>query len=699
MTLSRYLVGLVSMVAIIGPLLFASRTLRKRFLLDWLGVPAALAQIVMVLAMLLVTAQLLGAVGAFHILNLTLASACWGIISWLLFRSSMPAIPKSSALPKGASRAERLEILVTIGAISLVSGAWIPFVGSSLGRGMPNVDTLWYHMPFAARFAQQGWVTKLHFTDFQPLHTFFPANSELLHAIGIIVFRNDVLSPLINLGFFSLTLIAAWCIGSTYSAGPSTTVSALLLLSSPTVLATQPGDATNDIVGVSLLLSAIAFLVAARGKQGTLTLAGIAAGLALGTKVSLGIPIAALTLGIIVITPRTARKFAALTWSLYLLAGAGIWYIRNTVRTGNPVPWLHLGIGSFSLHSIDLPYSTPFMTSIAHYATDAKVWWTWFRPYLNDAFGPGWMVLLLTATLGMTLSAATGRTSLERMLGMVGLVSAVGYLLTPTTAGGPEGSPTFFPFQIRHSLPGLMIGAVLFPTLPLWTSRHRRWLFVGLMMLLLVTLAAPTLGVGIHDRLAILISVGVAAAFLTHTLRRHITLPRSFSALMLAALLATSANAGWRIQRDYLQHRYRNWSSGLGNAYEWARSIKNSRVAIVGLQVQYPLYGLDLSNWVQYVGRQGPQGAFSPINNCLEWRKALNAGKYEYVVTAPLVYPLAPSVNEPSEASWTRTDPAAVEILRDGPSSVFHLKRKLDPTGCTSPSIQPGAIQGHASFS
>ena len=78
----------------------------------------------------------------------------------------------------------------------------------------------------------------------------------------------------------------------------------------------------------------------------------------------------------------------------------------------------------------------------------------------------------------------------------------------------------------------------------------------------------------------------------------------------------------------------------------------DSRIAVVGGRPgfkQYVFYGNDLSNHVQYVARHGPHGAYLPIaseaaqkgqdpravQQCEEWRRALNDGDYRYLIVGP----------------------------------------------------------------
>jgi hypothetical protein len=83
----------------------------------------------------------------------------------------------------------------------------------ALRFGMIGIDTLWYHLPVAARFVQQGSIAHLHYLDSDPVTVFYPASSELLHAVGMVVMGSDVLSTVMNLGWLALALLAAWCLG------------------------------------------------------------------------------------------------------------------------------------------------------------------------------------------------------------------------------------------------------------------------------------------------------------------------------------------------------------------------------------------------------------------------------------------------------------------------------------------------------
>src|SRR5581483_7172730 len=105
----------------------------------------------------------------------------------------------------------------------------------------------------------------------------------------------------------------------------------------------------------------------------------------------------------------------------------------------------------------------------------------------------------------------------------------------------------------------------------------------------------------------------------------------------------------------------------------------------------YPLFGLEDSNQVQYVGHRGAHGSFSAIRSCAAWRRALSAAKYRYVVTTPGRDPWRPRVLEPSpDGAWTATDSAARRVFSSRALgqeiAVYELTGSLDPATCPASS-------------
>jgi len=131
---------------------------------------------------------------------------------------------------------------------------------------------------------------------------------------------------------------------------------------------------------------------------------------------------------------------------------------------------------------------------------------------------------------------------------------------------------------------------------------------------------------------------------------------------------------GFIVARRYLDNRYTG-----DPVWVWARTVHVQRIALEGNQLQYPLYGYDLSNYVQYVGMAGPHGEYHYVTDCAQWRAALRDGAYTYAV---LDADHDGYVEHP-ETQWTRGLSGAVEILHAGTVTVFRLDRTSSVTSPT----------------
>jgi hypothetical protein len=116
---------------------------------------------------------------------------------------------------------------------------------------------------------------------------------------------------------------------------------------------------------------------------------------------------------------------------------------------------------------------------------------------------------------------------------------------------------------------------------------------------------------------------------------------------------------GLGVEHDrYLADRYHALTP-FPQTYVWTQQLHHERIATIGFLAnsQYPFYGRDLTNYVQYVGVQTNGGGYRPPVNCTEWVQQLRRGRYTYVVTASPVNPKSPDVRP-----WTEGQPGA-ELL------------------------------------
>jgi hypothetical protein len=693
LSLGAYLVGVLELAAIAVLLGFGAIRARARLLPGWSGAPARLAEVVVALALLVWAMEALGAIGLLAEAPLLLLCATLGIGVALLASRRPPAAARLRIPPSRVAG----PIATAIAGLVVVAlfAEWSGRAYSTLLHGMYGFDSLWYHMPFAARFAQEGSITALHLTSPALLTWFYPANAELFHTLGSELTGRDILSPLLNLGWLGATLLAAWCLGRPWGVGPASVAGAGVVLGAG-VFADQAGEARNDVAATFFLLAAAALLANAMGSRGdrrldvgaaALAVAGIAAGLALGTKLNLVAPVAALTAGVIVAAPAGRRLAASATWIAAVVAAGGFWFVRNLVHVGNPVPWLS------SLGPISLPGPEDYLQgtrdphALIGYATDTGVWSDWLFPALDERFGALWPAVLALGLLGAVLALARGRSVVERILGWTALAAAATYPFTPLSASGPDGMPVGFASNLRYLAPVLALALALLPITVAHLRERWRWTALGALLVVgaIAAIGSDELVPIASGRAAAVGGVAVAALIGAAWLAQARRPPRAAVGGAVAALVVAAAGLGYHAQRVYLDGRYATAAGGNPEdaAFIWAREVSDARIATV-IARQYPLYGADLSNHVDFVGRRGDEGSFAPVRSCEEWSRMLNEGDYDFVVTGfrEPTEELGTRPEQPREALWTRGDPAVEEIVRDEDVTVFRIDASLEPRRC-----------------
>jgi hypothetical protein len=728
----RYLVGAVELLWLVGFAWLGAARVRRRLLPEVTGEAGFLASAVVTLALLIWVAELLGTVSAFKPIPYLLAMAVVGTVLRFFVPPAggtpMGAPRRAQAKPStvgeigvtgpaaGAPRPFRPSLLATVISLLIAGiaiGHFVSGVELRLGTGMTGFDSTWYHGPFAAGFFQTGNTIDLHFIAPQFLAWFYPANGEVVHAIGMLAFSRDLMSPLLNLGWLIGCLLACWCIGRPFRVAPWSLALGAIALSVP-ALADQAGEARNDIVGIFFLLAAIAIALNAAADRegqavagggapagsggegpstGSLLCVGLAIGLAAGTKLNFLLPAAVVVLGLTVLAPKGARWRALLCSGGMALAGGGYWYLRNLIHTGNPLPWIH-HLGPIDLPSPEQALGGREAHSVFSYLTDGSVWSDWFLPGLHGGLWIVWPALGAAALAGLLLAlvpwargswaekrsmsalfgpSTAGAGALRGVLalaGLVGLAAAVSWLVSPTSASGPEGMPHGFESGLRYLTPALILGLALLPTVPLLRSWAARLASLG-----------PALGERpVPPGSASL--QGANSAPGNERSHEEDRLPRRWMAAIVAGAVLVAVVVGYPVQRHYLRDRYRDPSfttPGLDAAFAWARNVDNARIATTSTR-QYPLFGTDLSNRVAYLGVERPHGGFEEAPNCRVFRRLVNEGDYDYVVaTRDRIEPGKPAF--PPQVKWIE-GPEAKVVLKKKPTVVFQITGTLDPNSC-----------------
>jgi hypothetical protein len=592
-------------------------------------------------------------------------------------------------------------ILVSVAGLVVVLLQWTGPSLRSFGHGITGADSIAYHLPHAASYAQTGQIRAIRYTDYAYLNGLYPATSELFHALGIVLIGNDVLSPGINLIWLALTLLAAWCLGSVRGLGSSSMLAAALVIATPMMFDSNAGTADNDLLGVFFVMAALALWMRTadmpttdpRAYRGGSIIAAVVAGLALSVKPNLLGPVGALTLAAIALAPSGRRRSATGWWIGGLVLAGGYWYARNLIALGNPLPWFSFGV-------LPTPNPPPLQHgnnySLADYATYPRILRHWLIPALSVNLGPWWPALIAAAIVGPLVCLFSKRDRVILAAALIALASLIAYPLTPLTACGPWGHPYCLKLNIRYGAPALTLALAVTPLALLFRSQLGRLVAAaGLTTLFVATVAlrrqwTPDYNLGgAHAAVVLILVVAVIVVLRPWSLiplRRPLV--RATAAALALSLAVSGVAVGYLGTQDYLRRRYTDRYGPLAvyKVWRWARGLHHAQIALVGNFggfFGYPLWGLDDSNRVVYMGQPGPHGSFRPITSCRAWRTAVNRGHYQYLVTtANRIFFTTQLVHSP-EVDWTRTDPAARLVLSPNRAiQVFRLTGPLHPDRC-----------------
>jgi hypothetical protein len=711
-----YIGGCLAVIGIVAALGLGGYWLRRWIVPEFSGALARLADATIAAALLVISLEILGTLSILRLGWIVLLCIAIGLGTALLGWRRAPSGSREVPAP----RVGTIALFIALGVASFTVAEWTFPSQLSLDLGMFGGDTTWYHMPFAATIAQEHSTVHLHFTDPLRLATwFYPQSTELIHAAGIVLFKSDWLSPLINLFWLAIALLAAWCVGRPYKVGPATLVAGAIVLDAGVMIETQPGEGRNDIMGLAFLIAFAAFLINGHQRRapvqevvqdaperdaplldkGPLVMAGIAAGLAGSVKYTFLIPVAAITVGVILFSGRGRRWTTAWVMAVPMLVVGGYWYLRAAIKTGgNPIPITKFG--PLKLPTPDqMPLDPRPRFAVAHYLTEPTIYRKWFFPQLDNAFGPLWPLILIIAVAAAIFIVVRSRNRILQVIAAAALATAFVYVFTPLTAAGQDGSPTGFFTNTRYLVPGLVLALALLPIArPLRAPDRRAWqtlLFLTAVYAITV-LTTPRWYPGyiVGTVFLTLALVWVPAGLGLGRVRGQVS--RGLVAAVGAVVLLVAVGVGRAQEVQYADHHYTKSTLFLGEggpqkAYDFARRQHDKRIGIVGSSEiifgQYGFYGADLSNRVQYIGVPGPNGAYRLATTCPQFRRRINAGDYDYLILSQYTQDTPDVEYSYPIYAWVKSDPALQLVVAEpdivpGPDYVFKVNGKLDPAGC-----------------
>lgn len=715
-SLASYIAGTLQIAAVVGATWYGSWWLRRWIVPEFSGALARLAELTIGFALITISLELVGSVGLLKPAWITASCILIALIGAGLAWKFAPRDIKQIEAPAVSKWA----FLVAVGVASWVVAEWSFPTQLSLDQGMFGGDTTWYHMPAAARFIQDASIIHLHFTDALRLAVwFYPQNSELMHGALMGLMDSDWLSPVFNMLPLGIGLLACWCVGRPYAVAPATLVAGAILLSGGVMIETQPGEGRNDIVCFAFLVAFIAFLINGHQRhapkagavdekpdpdaplldKGPLILAGIAAGLAISMKVSMLAPVGVILIGMILISGRKRWLTTTLCLGIPMLLVGGYWYVRAMIYTGgNPVP--AIGWGPLHLPQPDqMPLDPRPRFSVAHYLGEPSMYRWWFFPRLDDAFGVLFPLILTMLAAASTWLVVKSRNKIVRVISAAAIITAVVYVFTPLTAAGQEFQPRGFFTNTRYLLPGLLLAAMMLPLIRQLREpeeRARKVLIFLTGIFVITVLTSPKWYPSyIFGTIFLTLAIVWAPVGLSW-LKDHTTVPRYVIVGCVAAIAIIAAIWGRGEQVGYAEKHYTRTTlflqeGGPQDSFAFAHAMKNKRLAVAGSGQmffgQYGFYGLDRSNYVQYIGEEGDIGTYRLITRCRPFIEKVNEGDYDYIFVSEYTQDAPEADYRYPVRAWIDGDPAAELVIAEEditpqPAFVYRLNGRLDPDRC-----------------
>lgn len=714
LTATGYLFGIGRLTAIWLPAFAGARAWRRLIVPDWSGALATLADLIGALSGVIVLSELLGSVGQFRRGPMIGAAVALGLsaVWWCARTTSRPTGRVET--PAAAASVPRpvTEVIVASASTALVAAQWSTWVSRGLSAGIGNSggpgngDTLWYHMPFAAAFVQSGWTSRLQFLNGEALVTYYPANTSVLHAVGILTMGSDVLSLFINVALVPIALLAGWCIGERGGFGPASLAGVAVALTIPVVVVSEAATAKDDLLGIVGLLACLAFVVHSgrNAHRATAVYSGLAAGLAIGAKLTFVAPIIAFAACLAVVTPSGSRRPTMTRWAVAASCTGGYWYLRNLFTVGNPLPGLSVGFGHLHLPRPPTPSMDDFGTNLARNLSNGRIWHESLLPGLRTGFGFAWPVIVVIVAAALTLGTVRlhGR---ELVAPVVGLAAFAAFVVTPGTVWAPQlitnpgvrfVTANLFAFNLRYLLPAVAIGLVILPLVA------RRWRYGPLTATAALGVALAAIQLSPQSRqswsphqVPVAFTVGVITALVMVWLTSNRPAPRPRPRLrgpvVVCSVALIAVAVGWPVQRIYARHRYATLDLA-----RWADSLHGARIGYSGFVFSYPLYGAHLQNHVEMIGEHGPDGAWHPVPTCQAWRQAVRQAHVQYIVVPngpPAVglgidlsrwrvgLPGGEPPDTPPESRWMRTDPGTHVVFRSSEGAIVYTVSGPPTTG------------------
>ncbi|MDQ2648677.1 MAG: phospholipid carrier-dependent glycosyltransferase [Actinomycetota bacterium] len=497
--------------------------------------------------------------------------------------------------------------------------AWLAVTAFVQRNGaLSGFDAASAYMPTAARWIQEGSIWG--FGDWVPGFFFgtSPGNGSTVVLAWMLPWENDFLARYAIFPFLPMVVLATYCLAREARARPSlAALLALAVTAVPVVVEPAARDALLDPVLYATFAAGLTFLLRHHrtGDPADLAVGGVALGIAFGTKLY-GFTAVPLMVGLWVVARlvasrpvQTVLRQAAAVVGLVAAFG-GVWVLRNTIETGNPL--YPVAVGPLGLDAPPDPYRELLGSSLLDYVDQPDVW----KDELVHQFrvAAGAVLLLLGAAVVAAVVLAVRRRT-DRGTGLVGLagvaVLGLSYMATPYSAVGLPGDPFIAAANVRYGVPALLCAVGLAGWV---TSRlPSRAVLVVEVAALLAFVDALQVGTVLTGRqlvvvLVVAVPLALAAVMAGGWLDRVTALPIAVRAGAVALLAVLAVVGIGRYEDHYNSSRF----AGLDPALDWLeqQTEDGATIGIAGAWTDqgvapiYPAFGDRLQNDVTFIGRR-----------------------------------------------------------------------------------------------
>jgi hypothetical protein len=646
MPLGEYLLGWLFYLPTVGAASGAAYLLLRRRLGYLSGLARMLAFVTLATAAVIASDLLPAALGILT-RGTALAAAIIMLVTVRAVTGKAHAVAvDTDPAPPPSSRASLVIAVITVGAATVFAAARLYDLSS---QPLMDIDMLNFHLPGIARVMQTGSVWRVD--QFLPgiATAQYPNNGDFFILSTILPWHDMAFVRFGPAVFFALTAVAAYALSlelRASRAAAATLAVAAVMVPAFSVLAFE---GVPDAICLATFLIGLLFLSRhARSRRGgELMIAGLALGIALGTK-WYGLTAVAVVVVVWVawgLLGRVSRhqlpRDAAVLLGM-ILAGGGFWLVRNLVESGNPIypkPVSLLGANLFGGSRGDEIQKHGY--TVAGYLGHPHILRTFIYPAFKTRLGLTALVLIAGVLIAVLESARPLRHKPRdaRYLGSIALaVSAAGitvlYAVTPGSAYGLKNFPVLTAVNIRWLMPAILIGSALSARAVISLGRAGPLLLLAALAGALDSIHLdPSVSTSAVIVAALLAAVAVVAWLLVRMRRDAWPLRRSLTAagVMIACLLAVGRIA----QTKFDRHTYAAYDPTFAWIVEHASTGHRIGVTGVwstaGLPAPLPAFGPRLGNQVAYVGDLVRHSVHLPANQ-RSFDAELRRGRFELVL-------------------------------------------------------------------